>query len=146
MSFFFSNIISTFEELFNTNPSYHSLDDHTSNIMSAKINEKYFVNTTTIGYINNSRFKNIKETGCFIIMITSQDKSGPSAIYCIARSDILSKGNIKELIKSDGVNGDSLELEWDPYEYPLVLTKLNSNKRKNQSQKITYLVKVISNF
>jgi hypothetical protein len=142
---FFSNIVSTFEDLFNLNSTeQHSLDDHSSTILSTELsdtNYKFFT-TITIGYINH-RFK-IKDTGCFIIMITSQNKSGPNAIYCISRSDKSLHGNIKELIKTKGINDESIELEWNPYEHPLLKMSLRPIDCKYNT--INFLIKITSNF
>lgn len=145
MSFIFSNIASTFEDLFNLNSTQHSLDDHSSLILSTELFDKKYTGFTTInvGYLNH-RFK-IKDTGCFIIMITSQNKSGPNAIYCISRSDKSLHGNIKELIKTNGINDESIELEWNPYEYPLLSMRLKPMHYNNQNT-INFLVKITSNF
>jgi hypothetical protein len=142
---FFSNIVPTFEDLF-TFPSFSTQEqsDHTSTILSTELSDKKynFFTTISVGYINH-RFK-IKDTGCFIIMITSQITSGPNAIYCISRSDKSLHGNIKELIKTNGVNDESIELEWNPYEYPLLKIRLKPTNYKYNT--INFLVKVNSNF
>jgi hypothetical protein len=98
----------------------------------------------TVGYINNTRTQHIKEVGSFIIIINSQTPGGANGIFCISRSDKSKSGKIQELVKSNGVLDDIIDLEWNPYEYPLLKTKFKLSQHKQDV--ISYHVKVISNF
>lgn len=113
-------------------------------IMSLDINK--YAYSHEIGYINNFRNKCMRETGSYILIINSKNGSGPNAIYCISKSDKSKAGNIKELIKTNGILNDSLELDWNPHEYPVLKLKTN-NLRYNNKEKILYFsVKVITSF
>lgn len=113
---------------------------HKSDILNKYLN-LVFKKSIDIGYIRNK----IKDYGSFIIIINSQKSEGPSAIYCISKSSRLSQGNINKLSHSDGINGDSIELEWNPGEYPLLKYnyKYVYNLQETTNCKITFLIKII---
>lgn len=106
-----------------------------------------FMYTLTIGYISSKYVPHIKDTGCLIIMISSQIAEGPNAIFCLARSDKSQPGNINTLVNSSGKCGDKLDIIWNPMEHPCVLLKHNFTKKqilKDDTQlRFGYNVKVI---
>ena len=85
--------------------------------------------TITIGYITSKYIPNIKDTGCYTIMINSQISEGPNGIFCLSRSDKSKKGEINTLVSSYGKAGDRLEVIWNPMEYPCILLKHNFIKK-----------------
>jgi hypothetical protein len=101
--------------------------------------------TFDVGYINNIKTKYIKDIGSYIIIINSQTSGGANGIFCISRSDKSKPGTVKELIKSNGILDENIDLEWNPFEYPLLKSKLKINNCKNTNM-ISYYVKVITNF
>ena len=156
-----------FEELFIGSPQ--SKDPNTY-VMSIKIDtyksdilDKYLTlypskittKTMRIGYINGFITNKIKDHGSYIIIINSYQTGGPNSIFCISRSDKLSHGIINKLIDSKGIHNDSIELEWNPAEYPLLKynykTLYNFNKTDIEynniiSSKLTFFIKIISTF
>jgi len=132
------NPVSWFEDLFNINQLQHNTNNIILSLDISNENKNYKGYTTlNIGYIK-------KNTGSFIIVVNSNEKDGPNAIYCISRSDVSKSGIIKELVKSDGVNDDVLGLTWDPYEYPLlqIRTKLYLYNKNH----IDFTINVITSF
>jgi hypothetical protein len=85
--------------------------------------------TMTIGYITSKYIPNIKDTGCYIIMVNSQINEGPNGIFCLSRSDKTKKGIVNPLVISHGKADDKLEIVWNPMEYPCVLLKHNFIKK-----------------
>lgn len=146
MSFF------SFDEIFNPTPQNKNsfkIEFETNNILSFHKN----INTTYhISYIS----KYISDTGSFIIIINSdkQDKEDSvNAIFCISRSNKLSKGSVNKLTGSDQNNNeDNLSIEWNAGEYPCLIyhkcakniNRYNSLKFNNKSSKIIFYIKVIS--
>lgn len=134
--------------------------DSDTNIMSINIDtynsETTFKlhNTITkickIGYLNGSISNKLKDYGSYIIIVNSQIDERPNVIFCISRSNKLSRGNITKLTETLGTDDDFLELEWNPGEYPLL--KYNYKIPYNASQtskkivKLTFFVKIISTF
>jgi hypothetical protein len=106
-----------------------------------------FMYTITIGYISSKYVQNIKDTGCLMVMISSQIAEGPNAIFCLARSDKSISGNINTLISSNGKCGDKLDIIWNPMEHPCVLLKHNFTKKQilkdDTKLRLGYNVKVI---
>jgi hypothetical protein len=101
-----------------------------------------------IGYITSKYVPNIKDTGCYIIMINSQINDGPNAIFCLSRSDKTKKGIINTLVNSDGKVGDRLEIIWNPMEHPCILLKHNFSKKQilkeDTKLRFGYDIRVIS--
>lgn len=123
--------------------------DPDSKLLNVEVKEnsniflKYLSSTSlTVSYLNNNLFKQIKENGSFILIINSKDPKGPNGIYCISRSNSSSSGTIKPLVESKGMNGEFLELEWNPYEFPKLNIVLTNNKHK----RLSFYVKIISSF
>jgi hypothetical protein len=85
--------------------------------------------TMTIGYITSKYIPNIKDTGCYIIMVNSQIHEGSNGIFCLSRSDKTKKGIVNPLVISHGKADDKLEIVWNPMEYPCVLLKHNFIKK-----------------
>lgn len=100
--------------------------DHT--ILNKTFDSLYY--TINIGYITTKYVQNIKDTGCFIIMISSQISEGPNAIFCLSRSDKLKSGDINTLVSSLGKCGDKLDIMWNPMEHPCILLKHNFIKKQ----------------
>lgn len=118
---------------------------HKSEILNKYLKMYNLVSTKSIniGYINNQN--KIKDCGSYIIIINSQNTTGPSAIYCISRSNRLLSGNINKLSYSEGINGDCIELNWNPGEYPLIKYnyKYVYNSDETNVCKLTFLIKII---
>jgi hypothetical protein len=111
-----------------------------------KMYKNVYTKSVNIGYINNiNSINKIKNYGSYIIIINSQKNEGPSVIYCISRSNKLSPGNINKLSYSEGINKDSIELEWNPGEYPLIKYnyKYVYNSDETNICKLTFLIKII---
>lgn len=108
---------------------------------------KDFHYSVNIGYITSKYVPDIKDTGCYIIMINSQMTEGPNAIFCISRSDKSKSGNIQCLVESKGTSNDTLELVWNPYEYPSILLKHNFNRKQilkdSKELNLKYSIKII---
>jgi len=96
----------------------------------SKASQSNFFCNVKIGYINSKCIKNMKDTGCYIIMIDSQEKNGPNGIFCLSRSNNSKSGVINTLAASVGVNGDTLEIIWNPKEYPCVILKCNFTREQ----------------
>lgn len=103
--------------------------------------------TINIGYITSKYVQDIKDTGCFIIMISSQISEGPNAIFCLSRSDKSKSGDINTLVSSTGKCGDKLVIMWNPMEHPCILLKHNFIKKQilkeDTKLRLAYNVKVI---
>lgn len=150
MSFKFPDV-TFFNNFFNNSSDKIQTTDPDSFTMSKNVKDNSdsflrFLGHTTfrIGYINSTRTKHIKEIGSFIIIINSQTPGGANGIFCISRSDKSKSGKIQELVKTDGILDDIIDLEWNPHEYPLLKTKLKLAQHKKCI--ISYHVKVITNF
>lgn len=154
MSFKFPSIseVSFFDTFFgNSNDKIQTTDPDSFNLtVNLKNNTDSFLRflghtSFNVGYINCTKTKNIKEAGAFIIIINSQTQGGANGIFCISRSDKSKPGKIQELVKTDGILEDIIDLEWNPHEYPLLKTKLKLNNYKNKHL-VGYHIKVVSNF
>jgi len=150
MSFKFPDI-TFFDSFFNNSSNKIPTTDPESFTMSINVKDnsdsflRFLGHTSfTIGYINSTRTKHIKEIGSFIIIINSQTPGGANGIFCISRSDKSKPGKIQELVKTNGILDDIIDLEWNPHEYPLLKTKLRLADHKKGI--ISYHVKVITNF
>jgi hypothetical protein len=108
-----------------------------------KLMNRVYTKSIFFGYIRHT--SKLKDTGSYIIIINSQTTSGPSAIYTISRSNKLSPGNINKLAFSEGINGDFVELIWNPGEFPLIKYHYKSvyNSEETKLQKISFLIKII---
>lgn len=97
----------------------------------------YDYQNITIGYITSKYVRDIKDTGCYLIMINSQINEGPNAVFCLSRSDKMKQGNVNTLVSSEGKVGDKLDIVWNPMEHPCVLLKHNFSKilRKRYTHK-----------
>lgn len=113
----------TEKEMYTRDYSYY---DNTS---LNKISDSMYY-TINIGYISSKYVQNMKDTGCFIIMISSQISEGPNAIFCLSRSDKSKSGDITPLVSSTGKCGDKLDIMWNPMEHPCVLLKHNFIKKQ----------------
>jgi hypothetical protein len=150
MSFKFPNFsgISFFDDLFTQRPTS---DDPDVKVLSLRVRNvidsmlRYLGHTTlTIGYLNNTKF-DIKDTGAYVITVNSHFANGPNAIYCISRSLTSEPGTVKELVSSNGKNNECFELQWNPYEYPLLRINLKlGDHTKNQC--LDFFVKISKGF
>lgn len=148
----------SFEELFSFSPKASDNETHVMSVTSDFQNYSYPNSQTfstkllNVGYINNYLTNKIKDYGSYIIIVNSENTNGPTAIFCISRSNCLSNGSINKLVQSYGTNGDCLELDWNPGEYPLLKYNQryihNSFKDKNKGAqvKINFFVKVLTAF
>lgn len=139
--FKFSNSLESFLTFFGPNAK-----DENSFVMSTKLDKKSQHND--VGYITNTLCDVIKDTGSYIIIINDLDNNGPNAVFCISKSHKKQIGNVNVLSQSFNLNGDSLTIQWNEYEYPLLIyTKNNLNISKTQNDNKIYLVvKVITSF
>lgn len=81
--------------------------------------------TLIIGYISRKFSAKIKNIGCYIIMIESTEEDGPRGIFCLCKSNSADVGIINTLCKTKGVNGESIDLVWNPQE--AISLKLHNN-------------------
>jgi hypothetical protein len=78
-----------------------------------------------VGYISRKFSAKIKNIGCYIVMIESTEEDGPRGIFCLCKSNSADVGLINTLCKTKGVNGESIELAWNPQE--AISLKLHNN-------------------
>ena len=124
---------------------YNTISDNDSFLMSVKM-EKYY-KLLHIGYITNQYYKKMKDIGSYIIIINSNYDSGPNAIYAISKAHIMQDGNINILSNSPDLNGNTLELEWNKGEYPLLKYRRSHSDYQNVNDNtLMFLVKVITSF
>jgi hypothetical protein len=137
---------SIFDDFFQTPPK---VEDPDSTLLYVKLPEQNtlfkYKHTLTISYLNKTRFKCIKDTGSFIVIINSKLENGPNAIYCISRSNKILPGIIKPLVQSSGVFEDTFELKWNPIEDPILNIITNPSNHKDQT-KLFFYVKIITSF
>lgn len=88
-------------------------------------------------------FNNIKDTGSYILIINSDIEGGATGIYAINRSDKLQFGNIKEIAVSKGVNGEILNVDWEPCEYPKILLHIHKFKTDKKMVSFNFNVKIL---
>jgi hypothetical protein len=121
-------------------------NDSTLNIVKC-INESS--EQEIIGYINN-----IRDTGCYIVMINSDKDNGPNGIFCLSRSDKQKEGEINTLVSSEGICRNKIILKWNSFEKPSIILKRNKNKissinnlygSKSKDSKIVLTIKIIKN-
>lgn len=139
-----------FDDLFYTQPKTNDPESlllclriPSENKSENKYENKY-KNNFTIGYLRNNQFKCIKDTGSFIIIINSDLIDGPTGIYCISRSDSSLQGTVKTLVESNSKFGDSFELFWNPFEYPIL--NINYNGKDRNIRTLFFHVKIITSF
>lgn len=125
--------------------SYDYYDDY--NVGTSLKRYRDLMYTVNIGYITSKYVTNIKDTGCMMIMISSQIPEGPNAIFCLARSDKNKQGDINTLVSSAGKCGDKIDIMWNPMEYPCILLKHNFTKKQTLKEdtklRLGYNIKVI---
>lgn len=138
-----------FSQLFNC---FENDIDHDTYIIDIILNSN---RTYNIGYLTNKMFKNIKDTGSYIIMVNSRlnylnsynyindDFNGPTAIYCISKSHKMQDGYINVLSKSADINENYIELEWNKGEFPLL--KYKSISKNTIEKKLRFKIKIITN-
>jgi len=119
------------------------LTDNDSFIMEVKF-EKYS-KISNIGYLTNKYYKNMKDIGSYIIIVNS-NSDGPNAIYAISKANMMQDGYINILSSSPDINGNSLELEWNKGEYPLLKYKSSTLVCNNDNNKLLFIIKVITSF
>lgn len=130
----------TEKEMYTRDYSYYD-----NSLLNKTFDSLYY--TINIGYISSKYVQNIKDTGCFIIMISSQISEGPNAIFCLSRSDKSKSGDINPLVSSNGKCGDKLDITWNPMEHPCILLKHNFIKKQvlkeDTKLRVGYNVKVV---
>jgi hypothetical protein len=99
-------------------------------------------NPISIGFID----KSVGQTGCYIILIQSKNTGGPNGIYSVSKSDISLNGTVTKLACSNGISGDSIDIEWQPQCFPhLILHYCNNNSNDTcEIIRFEYRIKVIS--
>jgi hypothetical protein len=129
--------------LFDDNPKI--LKDNDSFIMEVKLEN--YSRISNIGYITNKCYKNMKDVGSYIIIINCNINgiNGPNAIYAISKSNMMQDGCINILSNSPDINGNTLELEWNKGEYPLLKYKASSLSLDSDN-KLLFIIKVITSF
>jgi hypothetical protein len=111
-------------------------NDSTLNIVKC-INESS--EQEIIGYINN-----IRDTGCYIVMINSDKDNGPNGIFCLSRSDKQKQGEINTLVSSEGICRDKIILKWNSFEKPSIILNRVHNKNKLFGIRSTSLTKKLN--
>jgi hypothetical protein len=106
--------------------------------------EKYY-KISYIGYITNKYYKNMKDIGSYIIIVNS-NSNGPNAIYSISKANMMQDGCINILSNSPDINGNTLDLEWNKGEYPLLKYKASSLVCDVTDNKLLFIIKVITSF
>jgi hypothetical protein len=120
--------------------------DENSFILSTKLEKRS--EHSDVGYITNRLCNVIKDTGSYIIIVNDMDNNGPNAVFCISKSYKNQIGNVNVLSQSFNLNGDSLTIQWNEYEYPLLIYRkniLNISKTQTYTE-IYFVVKVITSF
>lgn len=135
----------SFDDLFVTKP--RARDDN-SFIMNICVDKYRLIET--VGYINSTQYSNMRDTGCFIIIVNTYPTnntsvSGPNAIFCIAKSETYSSGTVNTLVQSTNRFGDTFELEWNPGEYPLLMYNYKRYDERND-RRLFFVVKVLTSF
>lgn len=133
--------LSLFDVLFDDNSKI--LKDDESFCMEVKL-EKYS-KISYIGYITNKYYKNMKDIGSYIIIVNS-NLNGPNAIYSISKANMMQDGCISILSNSADINGNTLELEWNKGEFPLLKYKASSLVCDVTDNKLLFIIKVITSF
>jgi hypothetical protein len=72
-----------------------------------------------IGYINTYYCKNIRDTGCYFIVINSKFSN---VIFAISKTNKKDTGTINKITGS----GHEINITWDPCEYPHVQYVINN--------------------
>lgn len=96
-------------------------------------------NPVSIGYIN----RGVQQTGCYMILIKSSEDGGPNGIYSLSRSNKTMNGSVAKLACSNGISGDSIDIEWQPECLPHVILQYCNNDSKSESIKFKFKIKVI---
>jgi len=97
-------------------------------------------NPIDIGVID----KCIRKTGCYIVLVRSEEEDGPNGIYCISKSDKDLNGYISKIACSNGIGGDSIDIEWKPQCFPRVILHYCNNTQSTKDKVIfSYKIKVI---
>jgi hypothetical protein len=89
-----------------------------------------------IGYISRKFSAKIKNIGCYIIMIESTEEDGPRGIFCLCKSNSADVGIINTLCKTRGVNGESIDLAWNPQEAISLISNNHFSMNKNFQHRI----------
>lgn len=99
-----------------------------------------YENNISIGYINNYRCNQIRDTGSYFIIINS---NFANAIFAISKTNKIDNGVVNKLCHS----GDDINILWNPGEYPFLQFIKNKNDDKyHKSRKIDFFIKVITSF
>lgn len=130
-----------FTKLFQ-NEKVKKCENENSFMITLKLDRFYKVSNT--GYITNKFYKDIKDTGSYILIINSYLFKGPNAIYSISKGDIMQDGVVTVLSSSADINGNTLELEWNKGEYPSL--KYISKKINNSSKNLVFCINIITSF
>jgi hypothetical protein len=85
----------------------------------------------------------INETGSYIVIINSDTEGGATGIFAISKSDKLQFGNIKEIVVSNGLNGEMLNVDWEPCEYPKILLHIHKLKSNQKTVSFNFNIKIL---
>ena len=130
--------------------TFDSKDSNENTLKLVKCMNEGIKEEEIVGYINN-----IKDTGCYIIMINSEKDDGPNGIFCLSRSDKQKQGDINTLVSSEGKCRSKIILRWNPFEKPSIILTSVHNKNKilstslirstslNRIVKIEFNIKII---
>ena len=78
MDFTFPNF--SLDNLFVSEPRPEDLH---SFIMNTHINK--YSQIQNLVFINRTRYSNMRDTGCYIVIVNAFEESGPNAIFCISK-------------------------------------------------------------
>lgn len=138
----------SFDDLFVTKP--RPRDDY-SFIMDVCVDKYRLIET--VGYINSTKYRNMRDTGCYIVIVNTYPSSngnvsavlGPNVIFCISKSDKYSVGTVKTLVESTNRFGDTFELLWNPGEYPLLMYNYKRYDERDD-RRLFFVIKVLTSF
>jgi len=71
-------------------------------------------------YVTNMYIDSMRDTGCYILMITTDKSDGPNGVFCLSKSNVHEMGKVNELASSIGKNNEKINVTWRPGEYPLI--------------------------
>jgi len=98
--------------------------------------------TVPIGRITSQMIPEYHGVGSFVIVINSDYRNGPNAVFSISRGEFEVPGVVGILSSSPGKNGENLSLICKANEYPCILME-NLNIHKYNLASVLITVKII---
>lgn len=89
-------------------------------------------------YITNVLFDDIKDTGCYILMV--QSNIGSNGIYCLSKSEKQKNGDVSNMCSSCGPQKEKMCVSWGPYEFPSIKFTFHDTQPPH---KVEIVVKII---